>query len=281
MLRRLFLIFFILTISFFPPSSVSAITKIASTSISATIGQRYFTLDGYTSPKSVVQLETNNLNLTTHSNNFGYFQFNRSPISPQTSEVCLYSIDHHNRPSTPTCIPAPPPGNYYTHIGPTLLPPTLTLNSSKVDPHSTSLASGQSIPDSPVNIYLYQANDQAKSFPKPAQAYSLPIFTAQSDELGNFNFNLPTAQASNFRLFAVTQYQDHPSPKSNTLTYLMPSLFNYLYIFIPLFIITLIIFLYLLFLPRKPRRYLPVPLALPSGLSPSGRKTATWSIIYL
>ena len=265
MRRQLLLVFIILSLP--APASVSAITKTNSVSISAVIGQRYFTLDGYTSPKSVVQLEANNLNLTTHSNNFGYFQFNRSPISPQTSEVCLYSIDHHNRPSTPTCIPAPPPGNYYTHIGPTLLPPTLTLNSSKVDPHSTSLASGQSIPDSPVNIYLYQANDQAKSFPKPAQAYSLPIFTAQSDELGNFNFNLPTAQASNFRLFAVTQYQDHPSPKSNTLTYLMPSLFNYLYIFIPLFIITLIIFLYLLFFSQKHPRYLPVPLALPEKIS--------------
>ena len=235
----------------------SQIASAKSVSVSAVIATRYFTLDGYTSPSATVYLDTLDLHLSTQANLFGYFQFPRQSISPSSSDFCLFSLDSHSRQSTPTCIPPPPPIRFYTHLGPIILPPSLTLNSHTISPNSTTFASGQSLPDSLVNIYLYQTNDKAKKFPTPAHAFSLPIFSLKSDKQGNFNFTLPTSYSSDYRLFATVFYQDNPSPKSNTLFYSLPSFFNFLYLIIISFIITLCIFLYLLYHYLHPKRYLP------------------------
>ncbi|MBU3935290.1 hypothetical protein KJ909_01320 [Patescibacteria group bacterium] len=226
-------------------------------SVSGFIAPRYFTLDGYTSPSATVHLDTDDLHLSTQANLFGYFQFPRQSISPLSNDLCLFSLDSHSRQSTPTCIPPPPPIRLYTHIGPVLLPPSLTLNSPVISPNSTTFASGQSLPNSPISIYLYQTNDKAKKFPSPVQAFSLPVFSLKSDDQGNFNFTLPTSYSSDYRLFATTVYQDNPSPKSNTLFYSLPSSFNFLYLITIFFIITLSIFLHLLYRYFHPHRYLP------------------------
>jgi hypothetical protein len=154
----------------------------------------------------------------------------------------------------------PPATNYHTDIGPILLPPTLTLENSNISPDSTVLTSGQAIPNSQVNISFYKVNDSAKAFslfPK-LYAYSLPSVTATSDSQGNFSLNLPTAYASNYRLYATAKFDNNYSPKSNTLIYILPSLF-YLFLqqypfikyLIPLLIIALIITFYLLHLRKN------------------------------
>lgn len=146
------------------------------------------------------------------------------------------------------------------------MPPTIALNAATIQPGSTVAASGQSLPNSQIEIYFYKVDDGALSFPKAALAYSLPILTTKSDHQGNFNLNLPTAYSSNYRLYVATKYQDNLSPKSNTLLYVMPSLIwlfwlenKILIIFLPIFILTLTFFIYLLVqysLPKK--HYLPV-----------------------
>lgn len=225
-----------------------------SVSISASIGYRYFTLNGFTSPQSQVFLDSDDLHLQTTTKPSGYFAFPRQAISPATREICLYSINQENQHSATICIPAPPPGRYYTHIGSVLLPPTLILSSALIDPNSTTIASGESIPNSTVSIHLYQTTSQAPIFPSQIHAFSLPHFSTQTDESGHFSLTIPTSYSSDYRLFATTLFQDNPSPKSNTLFYSLPRLFSFLLLFLLIIPLALIFYFFLF---RRRRRYLP------------------------
>ena len=142
MKRVLLSLFFFLTLSFVKSIPLDAKGYPTGISISAAIGQRFFTLNGYTSPQSKVFLDTDTLHLQTISETSGYFAFPRQIIDPTTREICLYSINSQNQHSATVCVPPPPPGRYFTHIGPILLPPTLTLSSSTINPNSTTTASG-------------------------------------------------------------------------------------------------------------------------------------------
>jgi len=251
-----------------------------SVSVSAAIGNRYFTLNGFTSPQSQVFLDTDTLHLQTTTKPSGYFAFSRQAISPDTREICLYSINSQNQHSAAVCIPPPPPNRYYTHIGPVLLPPTIILNSALINPNSTTIASGESIPSSTVNIHLYQTTNQAPIFPSQVSAFSLPNFSTLADEFGHFSLTIPTSYSSDYRLFATTLFQNNPSPKSNTLFYSLPRLFSFLFIFLLLIPLALI-FYFLLFLRQRhssgvtlrgspdgvmPGNTFPVPLALPEKI---------------
>lgn len=221
--------------------------------ISATVGENKVTIFGYASPNSKIELANINIYDLIFSDQNGYFEFNKILIPKKTSDLCLTATDENSRQTTPVCFPPPPSASYQTNIGPIILPPTITIDNKNIKPDRTVTSSGQSIPRSEIEIHFYKVNDQGLSFPKPVNAYSLPVFTATSDSDGNFDFNLPTAYASNYRLFASVKYKDNLSPKSNTLTYFMPSLFsifwqeNYFYfLLLPLFVITLTIFFYLI-----------------------------------
>jgi len=252
-------IIFIVLLLFFTSDNP---TFAKSVSVSATIGERYFTLNGFTSPQSQVFLDTDTLHLQTISDSSGYFAFGRQTISPTTCEICLYSINSQNQQSATVCIPPPPPIHYYNHIGPILLPPTLILNSSIITPNSTTIASGESIPNSTVNIHFYQSTDKALAFPVQIHAFSLPNFFIQTDNSGHFNLTIPTSYSSDYRLFATTNYQDNPSPPSNTLFYSLPRLFSFLLLFFIIIPLALI-FYFLLF---RRRHFYPVPLALPEKI---------------
>lgn len=245
---------FLITFLFLPHQTL-ALEQSSSVSISASIGVNEVTINGYTTPQSRVELTSTDTFDLTYSDDAGYFVFNRTLLPKSYSDLCLTSTDENSRHSTPVCIPAPPKTNYHTDIGPVILPPTLTLDNSSIKPGSTIITSGQSIPKSEVEIHFYKVDDKATTFPKSAYAYSLPKFVVTTDESGNFNLNLPTAYSSNYRLYASTVFEDNPSPKSNTLLYFMPSQFNYLIIFLPIFIFTFIIFFFLL--SKSTIHYLP------------------------
>lgn len=260
----LFLLFFLL------PNLAFAIDyeSTTSTTITASIGQNRVTIYGYTSPNSKVELTSPKVIAFAQSDQNGYFIFDKTLLPKNPSDLCLSSIDNNSRETTPICFPPPPATNYHTDIGPILLPPTISLENNQINPNSTVITSGQSIPHSQVNINFYKVNNSAKSFPKEANAYSLPSITATTDELGNFSLNLPTAYASDYRLYATAKFDNNYSPKSNTLVYILPSLFSifleqhpYLIYLLPLFILTLIIFFYLIHLRSKiyylPSKFLP------------------------
>lgn len=218
----------------------------AEISLSASIGENEIKLTGFSSPDSKIELENYKTYDQTYSDDTGYFEFN-TLLPKNPTDLCLTSTDNNKRKTIPVCIPPPPAENYDTEIGPIILPPTLSINNENINPGEIIYSSGQSIPDSEVNIYFYKVNDAAPSFPKAVQAYSLPIFKTKTNQNGHFEFNLPTAYSSDYRLFATVNYKKNPSPKSLTLTYTMPSLTNYyLIIAVSLFFITSAIFVILL-----------------------------------
>lgn len=259
----LFLLFFLI------PHSIFAVeyNATASTIITASVGENRVTIYGYTSPNSKVELSNSQVYSQTYSDNSGYFLFDKTLLPKENiSDLCLISTDNNSRQTTPVCFPSPPKTNYHTDIGPILLPPTISLEESDINPNSTVLTSGQAIPNSQVSLSFYKVNDSGQSFIKSAYAYSLPSVSVTTDNFGNFNLTLPTAYASNYRLYATTKFNHDYSPKSNTLLYTLPSLFYlffqqypFLKYLIPLLILTLIIFFYLLHLQKpKPNRFLPV-----------------------
>jgi len=258
-------LFFLLFFLFPSPSLALDLSLDRPVTVSASIGQNHVTINGYTSPGSKVELSSSRVFSLTYSESDGYFQFDRVLLPKNPSDLCLTSTDDNYRQSYPVCIAAPPATNYQTDIGPILLSPTLSLDSDKITPLETVIASGQSIPNSTVNIYFYQVTNNAFIFPKPAQAFSLPTFSTISDSSGNYSFNLPTAHSSNYRLYAAAVFNDFNSAKSNTLIYVLPSLFwlfwlenSWLIISLLIFIITLSLFFYLLYQTyHRPRRYLP------------------------
>ncbi len=240
------------------PKTTYALTKTADIKVSASIGENEVTIFGQSSPNSKIELTGINTYSLTFSKDDGYFEFNKIILPRNLSELCLQSKDTNNRSTTPVCIPPPPATNYHTDIGPILMPPTVSLEQDKINPNSTVISSGQSIPNSIITIFFYKENDKAKSFPKSVFAYSLPPLKTNTDSQGNYSLNLPTSYSSNYRLYTSVQYNDSSSPKSNTLLYLMPSLFwlflqkhSYLIILLSVFILSLILFFLLLFLNSR------------------------------
>jgi len=246
-------------------------TDSPSVSVSASIGENEVSIFGYTSPNSKVELTGINIYSLDYSDDTGYFEFNSLVLPRNSSELCLQSKDDSNRSSSLICIPPPPSTNYHTDIGTIVLPPTVSLEQDNINPNSTVISSGQSIPKSIVTVYFYKVDDSAQSFPKSALAYSLPKIETTTDKNGNYSINLPTAYSSNYRLYTSVTYDDSFSPKSNTLLYTMPSLFwlflqqhAYLMFLLPVFIFSLLLFFFLLFLSSsatynlRPKHFLPV-----------------------
>ncbi len=231
--------------------------------VSASIGQLQVTIYGYTAPLSRVELVSPRVFAVTYSNQAGYYKFDRALLPNQTSDLCLTSIDDSNLRTIPTCIP--PPVHNLTNIGPILLAPTIALDSNQLKPHSTTTASGQTIPNSELQIYLFQDSSSAPLFPRQISALSLPKFSIRSNSQGHYNFTLPTNYSSLYRLYSSSLLGDQTSPKSNTLSYSLPPVWylfwlqhRWLIISLPLYLLTLTIFFYLLSLNRRPlSRYLP------------------------
>jgi len=253
----MFFFLFLLTSYFLNPKSIFAESK--SVFISALIGSKV-TIYGYSSPNSKVDLIASNAQATTYSNKFGYWQFYRIYLPSITSEICFYLTDDTSLTAPPTCIPNPPPNDFTSNIGPIILPPTIAINSDEISPNSTVASSGQSIPNTPIQIHFF-TQQQNTTFPKTANAYSLPSLDVLTDKDGLFNFNLPTAYSTSYKFFASNHHPDlGPSPISHTLNLSLPSFWQlYKFILIPLILLflTLLTFLYLLLFKSKKKRYLP------------------------
>lgn len=265
----MFLLFFLIFLFSARPSHAAYFPR--SVTVSALIGpilegQSDVTIFGYTAPFSKVELSSLKVADLTVSESDGYFEFPRTLLPKDPGELCFASTDPDNRRSTLTCIPPPPPSNIHTQIGPVLLSPTLTLDSALAKPGATILASGRTVPLSTVNINFFQKTVNPPLFPKAAMAFILPKLSLKADKNGLFSFNLPTVYSSDYRLYASAALNDDSTPKSNTLSFHLPSLLylfwlanSFFIIFTPIFVATLSFFFYLLYLYLHPHlvRYLP------------------------
>jgi len=223
------LIFEFLTFAF--PSSTQAITNPISyeITVSTSIGEGRLTLFGYTSPNALAQLQGRQIAEEVIAGENGFFFFDRVFLpkpNPQYPELCLNSIDTQSRISFPNCLPPLPTGPFDISIGPVLLPPTFTLTKGSFLPKEQIVASGLTIPNS--NVIIYLANDATKKsflsrLVPEAFAYNLPQYQTQADQNGRFEFNLPTIKRSNWKIFAGANWQNFPTPKSNTLNFKIQS----------------------------------------------------------
>lgn len=230
-----------------PPAGSISISREAVVSVS--IGEPLLTLFGYTAPNALVEASGIGVLAQTRSNEKGYFEFTTIFAFPATREICLSSVDNRKQESSPVCLPMPSFTALKRNVGPVILPPTINLAKGKFLPRETIAASGQSIPNTQLTVSLFRAEP---TFPatltrivlvKDVLADSLPVYTVKTDQNGNFSFNLPSTTANTFRLFSQTSFNNSPSPKSNTLTFRVLSVFEYFWERLRLFLWLLLNFL--------------------------------------
>lgn len=194
--------------------------------VSATIGIPKMSLWGYSSPTSVLELSGVGVEQKTISDQEGFYSFDLIylPDTDSFPELCVTVIDKQGRSTPPTCVPKISAGNYFYKVGPVILPPTISLDSSQIYPGGQASAQGQTIPGSNVLVVLsrpeFKSGILGFSFVKKVLAFYLPSYNVAADINGNFNFNMPSNDGSTWRVFTIAEFRDEgKSPKSNTLKF--------------------------------------------------------------
>ena len=205
-------------------NNISGIKTTADTSlVSATIGEHRFTLFGYTSPFAVVTFSGLGIFDQTTADENGYFIFkNRfSPFSPR--EACLTVQDQFGRLTSPLCLP-PFPVDYNVEIGPVIMPPTLSLNKNEYWVGDEVVLTGQSIPNSQIDLSFFPQKKLSPSIAFFAKIFSSVLaespnqLQGYTDEKGNFSINLSLSQAQKIKLFTRVNFEEKSSPESRKLT---------------------------------------------------------------
>ncbi|MGB9637581.1 MAG: hypothetical protein ACPLY7_02170, partial [Microgenomates group bacterium] len=227
--------------------------------VAAVGGYSITSLSGWASPFAEVSLSSEGVARKTVADETGFFAFNSISLPDAPKELCLISQDVNQLPSYPLCLP-PPPRNQNIEIQDVLLSPTLSLESGKILVGKTAKASGMTVPDSEVEVYLfveknYHSYNLYKIYnlfsPSPAEAANFPIYETKSNANGYFEFSLPASAPSNNRLFVTTVFSptkgipsvpnhqslitNYSSPKSNTLSFQVLGLWGLLKLFLQSF----------------------------------------------
>lgn len=179
----------------------------------------------------------------TEADAFGYFEFRNLPFPSIFSyytnnwypELCLSAVDDQTRQTHPVCIPPLPLTSNAKVIGPIILPPTVSLTLSEDKPFANQIVvNGKTTPNA--NVYIFLANS-----PKPTDIFTivrtalanyLPKYQLTAEAGGNFEFALADSYPNTWRMYATSEIIGAPSPKSNTLTFINPSLFMKIFLFI-------------------------------------------------
>ena len=196
--------------------------------VTASLGEPRLTLFGYTSPFAKVSLHDGaSLFAEKMANSKGFFIFENLFVLTKVGDYCLYSQDQEKRVSKPVCLPPLPEGNFITSVGPVIMPPTLSLSKGQSLPGDQVTASGETIPNTETTIALFKEEKQSL-FVRRIYAASLPRYEVVADKNGHFSFNLPSTSTNTYRLFANSYWQEKKSPKSNTLTFKVLSIWEWL-----------------------------------------------------
>lgn len=214
------------------PSIKGTYTIQYSTKISATVGEHFLTLSGWTSPYARVILSSsaNSLFGQTTADETGFFLFKFIFLPYKIGELALLAQDVNGFSSPPLYLPEPPAGQDL-FIENVLMPPTLSLSSGLVNYQQTVSASGKTFPNSKVAIYLYSAPKTTlwkiiqETIIKSVFAKAAPRLEIKSNENGNFEFNLPSIEPAQEKLFVASFFskpeisEKNYSPKSFTLSF--------------------------------------------------------------
>ncbi|HCR36216.1 hypothetical protein A2130_03265 [Candidatus Woesebacteria bacterium GWC2_33_12] len=174
-----------------------------------TIGKPSLILYGYGPSESEIYLSGVGISERTTANKDGYFEFDEVySYSFFYPELCLQAKDSFNRLSQPVCIPALPNSSLVpAKVGPVLISPTISLSENYLLTGDTGFVSGITIPNSPVDVFM------------AGNIYYLPKYQIKSNNEGLFEFSLPTADTSVYRIFATSKAGENPTAKSTTLTF--------------------------------------------------------------
>lgn len=192
----------------------------------------YYRIYGYTSPSSIVQATSVRTFAQGISDNSGYFLIEDVPIAPEAEEICISAIDSERRVSFPICISIYDFQNT-GEIGPVLLAPTLSISQSQIWQNQTVFASGKTIPNQEVKILFFEvpsytvSSTVSRKLNMTVYAADLPEIKTLSDAGGNYSISLPTAKALGYRLFARAIYKENPTPKSQTLSFVISPFVEY------------------------------------------------------
>lgn len=155
--------------------------------VSAFVGDHYFTLYGYSSPMAQVTFDGLGIYDQTTADNKGYFEFkNRfSPLSPR--EACLTAKDQLGRLTAPVCLP-PFPTSYDANIGPVIMPPTVSLNSSPTGGNyyvgDEIVLSGQTVPNTAVDFSVYMNNTRSTQITPIVKSPKIPVLSRACRQAG-------------------------------------------------------------------------------------------------
>jgi hypothetical protein len=187
-----------------------------------------FKIYGYAPSNSEVFLSGIAVSEKTISDSQGYFEFTRLFFPTFLSylsgfrypELCLFSLDESRRLTSPVCIPPLPLGAETNEVGPILLSPTLNIEKGTLLKSEQAIASGKTVPNSEIEIYLAREKTSIPFFDfiKEVSAYTIPLYQISSDDNGDFEFNLPN-DPDTWRLFAGVKVLGSSSAKSNTLMF--------------------------------------------------------------
>jgi hypothetical protein len=187
--------------------------------------QQALTIYGYGPVNSEVTLKGFGVSQKVISDDDGLFRFSEIySLSITYPELCVQAIDQQNRTTQPSCIPALPNDSLIPlEVGPILLSPTISISESRVKEGESAVLSGQTTPNTKVNIYLSKKEGATTkiSIVKNANAYTLPTVEILSNEKGEYEVSLPTGDFAEYKLFASTKFGEYLSAKSNTLTFVV------------------------------------------------------------
>ncbi len=219
-----------------PPPETPTVKGIqAPTKVSARIGEYYLTLSGWTSPLALVTLTSsaNSLSGRVTADQNGFFLFRFVFLPNKVGELCLIAQDTNGQASPPLFLPEPV-NNQNVVMENILMPPTLNLSTGIVTNEETAIASGRTFPDSRVRVYLYAQTETTlwqiiqENLVKSVFAKTAPFLDVQSDDQGDFEFNLPSAEPAEQKIFVASflkpnlagfKDEEPGSPKSFTLSF--------------------------------------------------------------
>jgi hypothetical protein len=200
------------------------VTNSGSVDVSAQIGfGSLFTIFGYTSPNSPVELLGKQIGQKTRSDSTGYFEFKEIIVPTNLKDVCLSSLDTNNRPTPLSCLTLPLIDNQHRRIGPILLAPSISIDNNNPRPGENTTISGQSIPNQKIEIKLFPKSENPSKFPKQVMAAeNLFSIVSKTDHEGNYSLSLPTSHANQYLVKSQSFWQENPSPPSFQIVYRLP-----------------------------------------------------------
>lgn len=160
--------------------------------VTATVGEYYLNLSGYTSPFASVSLYIDNIFIRgTIADEKGNFSISQVLIKLGLSKFCLKTSDVKHLGESDSCITiAPISGSFEKQD--IFLSPTLGLSKNKIPENSSTIAYGYTKPGADVTLYLSNGNK----------------YNTKADSTGYFEFILKNLKAGKYAVYATAKYKD-------------------------------------------------------------------------